>query len=67
MINNAFGIGIGRLVVSDVEKLMFSSKAQDVMAIKSYRDKGMNLMDAIYAVLRDRGIHVKDAGQRLAS
>ncbi|WOP54659.1 hypothetical protein R5576_21325 (plasmid) [Xanthomonas euvesicatoria] len=67
LINNAFGIGIGRLVVSDVEKLMFSSKAQDVMAIKSYRDKGMNLMDAIYAVLRDRGIHVKDAGQRLAS
>ncbi|WP_372364200.1 type IV secretion system protein TraC (plasmid) [Xanthomonas sp. NCPPB 3583] len=67
LINNAFGIGIGRLVVSDVEKLMFSSKAQDVMAIKSYRDKGMNLMDAIYAVLRDRGIHVKDAAQRLAS
>lgn len=58
LINNAFGLGVGRLVVSEVEKLMFSSKAQDVMAIKNYRDKGETLMGAIRSVMRDRGLEI---------
>ena len=67
LINNAFGLGIGRLVVSEVEKLMFSSKAQDVMAIKSYRQKGESLMGAIKAVMRDRGIEASAADNRLTA
>lgn len=61
LISNALGIGVGRLVVSDVEKLMFSSKAEDVMAIKNYRGKGESLMGSIKCVMRDRGIEVPES------
>lgn len=61
LINNAFGIGVGRLVVSETEKLMFSSKAQDVMAIKNYREKGETLMGAIRCVMRERGLSVPES------
>src|SRR5690606_10741667 len=61
LINNAFGIGVGRLVVSETEKLMFSSKAQDVMSIKNYREKGETLMGAIRCVMRERGLSVPES------
>nr|WP_312130907.1 type IV secretion system protein TraC [Stenotrophomonas pavanii] len=60
LISNALGMGVGRLVVSDVEKLMFSSKASDVVAIKNYREKGETLMGAIKCVMRERGLEVPD-------
>lgn len=52
---NAFGMGIGRLVVSDEEKLLFSTDANDVMAIRQYRTKGLGLIESVQSVLRDRG------------
>lgn len=43
-----------RLVVSDFQKLLYSTAPQDVTAIAEYQKQGMKVMDAIRAVLRDR-------------
>jgi len=53
-VRNAWGIGIGRLVVSDFNKLLYSTKAADKAAKKSYIDRGYSLADAINAILRER-------------
>ena len=45
---------VGRLVVSDFQKLLYSTAPQDVTAIAEYQKQGMKVMDAIRAVLRDR-------------
>ncbi|UJJ60574.1 type IV secretion system protein TraC [Rhodanobacter denitrificans] len=49
-----FGTGIGRLVESPFNTLMFSSHAKDKAAIASYQQAGLSLEDAIWAVIRDR-------------
>lgn len=54
MIRNGEGVGVGRLVVSDFNKLLYSSKAQDVAAIKVWTDRGLNMADAINNVLLER-------------
>lgn len=54
LVRNAWGMGVGRLVVSDFNKLLYSTSAKDVSAIKAYRDRGLGLVDAINAVMRDR-------------
>lgn len=56
LVRCAWGLGVGRLVVSEFNKLLYSTKAQDVAAIKGYRDQGATLVEAINAVLRDRGM-----------
>lgn len=53
-VRNAAGIGVGRLVVSDFNKLLYSTRAQDVAAKKSYQDRGMTLSQAIYAIMEER-------------
>lgn len=55
LVRNAWGTGVGRLVVSDFNSLLYSTRAKDVSAIKAYRDRGLSLIDAINAVLRERG------------
>lgn len=47
------GITIGRLVVDRFTQLLYTTMASEFMAIKGYTDKGMNLSDAIHAVIRD--------------
>lgn len=54
MVRNAEGVGVGRLVVSDFNKLLYSSRAQDVAAIKVWTDRGLNISDAINNVLLER-------------
>jgi conjugal transfer ATP-binding protein TraC len=54
LVRSAWGVGVGRLVVSDFNKLLYSTSAKDVAAIKAYRDRGQTLVDAINGVLRDR-------------
>lgn len=49
------GTGIGRLVVDPFRALMYSTDAKDVHAIKQKQDKGMGIVDAIKAVLAERG------------
>nr|WP_183168055.1 type IV secretion system protein TraC [Azomonas macrocytogenes] len=48
------GVGIGRLVVGDFQKLLYSTDPRDVAAINQYVKQGLEVTDAIYAVLRDR-------------
>lgn len=49
-----YGTGIGRLIVSDFSKLLYSTKAEDVVAIDAEIAKGKTLGDAIRSVIRDR-------------
>jgi conjugal transfer ATP-binding protein TraC len=49
------GIGVGRLVVSDYSKLLYSTDPVDKSAIKRYRDQGLSFDESIRRVLRDRG------------
>lgn len=55
-IRNAFGSGIGRLVESPFNNLLYSSHADDVTAIEHYRHQGYSQVDSINSVLRDRGL-----------
>lgn len=54
------GVGVGRLIVSNFEKMLFSTAPEDVNAIESYTDQGLNVTDAINHVLRDRGLNPDD-------
>lgn len=46
------GSGIGRLMVDPFHKLLYSSKAEDVMAIKTLTDAGMSTENAILTLLK---------------
>lgn len=48
------GQGVGRLVVSDFQKLLYSTDPVDVQAIKEKQEAGLSVQDAIYAVMKDR-------------
>lgn len=49
------GTGIGRLIVSDFEKLMFSTDANDIARINRYVNQGATYSDAINQILVDDG------------
>ena len=46
---------VGRLVVSDYQKLLYSTNPTDVNDIKKYTESGLTVDEAIKAVLKDRG------------
>lgn len=48
------GVGIGRLVVGDFQKLLYSTDPSDIASINFYTDKGMTTSNAIKAVIEDR-------------
>jgi conjugal transfer ATP-binding protein TraC len=54
MVRGPYGVGIGRLVVPPFNLLLYSTKAEDVAARKAYMDRGLNVAQAIKAVMRDR-------------
>ncbi|NMT19186.1 hypothetical protein HKA99_33085, partial [Vibrio parahaemolyticus] len=47
--------GIGRLIVDPFHKLLYSSRAEDVNAIKQLTRKGLSVADAISQLLKERG------------
>ncbi len=53
-IHSPAGSGIGRLIVDPYSLLLFSSRAEDFNAINAQRARGLDVSDAIDAVLRDR-------------
>jgi conjugal transfer ATP-binding protein TraC len=53
-IKSEFGRGVGRLIVNDFQKLLYSTKAEDVNKIKSYCDNGMSVNEAINMILQER-------------
>jgi conjugal transfer ATP-binding protein TraC len=55
-IHSPAGNGIGRLIVDPYSLLLFSSRAEDFNAINAKRAAGMDVSEAIDAVLRDRGL-----------
>lgn len=54
LLKTPYGMGVGRLIVSEFEKLLFSTKAEDVTAIDAERAKGLPLEKAIQKVIHDR-------------
>ena len=62
-IKSATGIGIGRLIVSEFEKLLYSTSAADVAAIGRYTAEGADIFSAISSVLRERGIESEEYEQ----
>lgn len=50
------GTGVGRLIVSDFQKLLYSTDPEDVQAINNYVQRGLTYAKSIDAVLRDRGL-----------
>jgi conjugal transfer ATP-binding protein TraC len=55
-IHSPAGNGIGRLIVDPYSLLLFSSRAEDFNSINAKRAAGMDVSEAIDAVLRDRGL-----------
>lgn len=53
-IKSEFGRGVGRLIVNDFQKLLYSTKAEDVNRIARYCETGMDVSEAINAILADR-------------
>jgi conjugal transfer ATP-binding protein TraC len=49
------GRGCGRLILDPFTQLVYSTKAEDVQAINRHESTGMERIDAIKQVLRDRG------------
>lgn len=59
------GTGIGRLIVSDFEKLMFSTDPTDIARINYYVQMGATYSDAINQILVDEGkIDYKDLNKQ---
>ena len=55
-IKSKAGIGVGRLIVGEFQKLLYSTTPEDVQAIQNYLNQGLTIDQAINAVLRDRGL-----------
>lgn len=49
-----YGAGIGRLMVEPFRRLLYSTKAEDVNAIRKKQVQGMSITDAVYEVMKDR-------------
>ena len=47
-------VGVGRLVVSQFENLLYSTTPEDVNRINYYKDQGLNTAQAIHAVIEER-------------
>ena len=57
-VKSGAGSGVGRLIVSDFQKLLYSTNPEDVQLINDYvRFKHLNYVDAINHVLIDRGLY----------
>lgn len=48
-----YGVGIGRLILNDQQKLLFSTKAEDVAAIRDLRKQGLTLRDAVQRLINN--------------
>jgi len=53
-IKSKSGMGVGRLIVGDFQKLLYSTDPNDVNAIDQYVKRGLSIPDSIRAVMKDR-------------
>lgn len=54
MVSTDAGAGVGRLIVSDFEKLLYTTKPAELAMIEAYKKQGMTTMAAIHAILEQR-------------
>lgn len=52
------GMGVGRLIVGEFQKLLYSTDPRDVDAIDQHVKRGLSIPDAIRAVMKDRAMVV---------
>lgn len=50
------GMGVGRLIVSEFQKLLYSTDPVDVNAIQMYKNKGYRVAESVRMVMSDRGV-----------
>ena len=55
-IKSKAGVGVGRLIVSDFQKLLYSTDPDDIRDINKYVEQGLNITDAIRQVMQQRGM-----------
>ncbi|MNS77253.1 hypothetical protein D3C72_1108320 [compost metagenome] len=53
-IKSKAGMGVGRLIVGDFQKLLYSTDPVDVNAIDQFVNQGLTVPDAIKAVMQAR-------------
>jgi len=56
------GSGIGRLIVDPYKRILFSTKPEDVNALKQLRRQGLSLGDAIQQLIDSRSSKPKEIG-----
>ena len=54
-VSGPMGSGVGRLLLDPFTMLLYSTRAEDFEAIRSYQARGLDIVDAIKQVLQDRG------------
>lgn len=60
------GAGIGRLIVNRFQQLLYSTKHNEVQAIKGYQRQGLALQDAIDAVVKSEKVEKERHRQKMA-
>ena len=50
------GVGVGRLIVPEFQKLLYSTTPEDVQEISFFEKKGLSITQAIRAVLKKRNL-----------
>jgi conjugal transfer ATP-binding protein TraC len=56
-VHGPMGSGVGRLILDPFSMLLYSTRAEDFQAIKTLTDQGMSVVEAIEAILEQRGQH----------
>ncbi|TXF11204.1 type IV secretion system protein TraC [Pelomicrobium methylotrophicum] len=54
-VHGPMGSGVGRLILDPFSMLLYSTRAEDFQAIKSLKDQGMSVIEAIETILQQRG------------
>lgn len=54
-VHGPMGSGVGRLILDPFSMLLYSTRAEDFQAIKTLKDQGMPVIEAIETILRQRG------------
>lgn len=56
-VHGPMGSGVGRLILDPFSMLLYSTRAEDFQAIKTLKDQGMPVIEAIETILTQRGTH----------
>lgn len=57
-IKNDFGSGVGRLMLSDIQKLIYSRRSDDLFAFRMQRESGKTIRQALDEILPEKRAHL---------